>query len=207
MTDVAAVVLAAGSGSRLASAVPKPLVEVGGRPLVAYAIDAAMESGLRPCVLVVGHASMTVADIAPKGVTVIRARGHRRGISNSLRAALEFLEGYAQIGAACVGLGDQPLVDAPAYRRLAEAYTDGATLAVATYDGVRANPVLIARSLWAEARKLKGDEGARTLMEIHGVLEVPCDGCGNPRDIDTAEDIDVVEAIMKSQRLADQGDE
>jgi CTP:molybdopterin cytidylyltransferase MocA len=48
-------------------------------------------------------------------------------------------------------VGDQPAVGAEAYRRLARAYDAGATLAVATYDGRRQNPVLIARSL-ARAR-------------------------------------------------------
>jgi molybdenum cofactor cytidylyltransferase len=88
-----------------------------------------------------------------------------------------------------VGLTDQPQVGADAYRRLAAVHADGAELAVATYAGVRGNPVLIARSLWAEAGKLEGDVGARQLMRDHDVVEVPCDGTGNAVDVDTAQDL------------------
>jgi len=193
---VAVAVLAAGSGSRLGGPTAKPIVALGGRPLMAYALDAALGSGLRPCVLVVGHRASAVADVAPQGVTVVRARGFRRGISASLRAAIDFLEGYPQVGAVCVGLADQPLVGDEAYRRLAAAYDDGATLAVATYASVRANPVLLARSRWPEAKALDGDEGARALMRANAVVEVPCDGTGDPRDVDTADDLRAVEAMM-----------
>ena len=72
------------------------------------------------------------------------------------------------------------------------AHEDGATLAVATYAGVRGNPVMLARSLWPEARRLDGDEGARVLMRSHPVVEVACDGTGRPDDVDTLEDLQAV---------------
>lgn len=192
-------VLAAGRGSRVGaeSDVPKPLLELGGRPLVAWALDAAMASGLRPAVLVVGYRARAVEQAVPQGVTVVRARGWRDGIARSLRAALVALEGWAQVGAVCIGLADQPCVGPESYRRLASAYEDGAALAVATYDGVRGNPVLVARSLWPEARRLDGDEGARVLMRSHPVVEVPCDGTGRPDDVDTIEDLQRVEHLVQ----------
>jgi molybdenum cofactor cytidylyltransferase/nicotine blue oxidoreductase len=170
-----------------------------GRPLVSWALDAAMASGLRPVVLVVGHRARAVEAVAPQGVTVVRARGWRHGIARSLRAGLGALEGWAQINAVCVGLADQPRVGSEAYRRLAAAYDDGATLAVATYGGVRGNPVLIARSLWPEARRLDGDEGARVLMRTHPVVEVACDGTGLPDDVDTVEDLRTIEQGLQQE--------
>jgi molybdenum cofactor cytidylyltransferase/nicotine blue oxidoreductase len=106
-----------------------------------------------------------------------------------LRAALKELDGYVQVQAVCIGLADQPLVGPEAYRRLAAAHAEGAELAVATYGGQRGNPVLLARSLWPEARALDGDEGARVLMGTHPPVEVPCDGTGDPGDVDTLEDL------------------
>ena len=186
---VAVAILAAGRGSRLAADVPKPLAELRGRPLVSWALDAATASGLRPVVLVVGHGGGAVARAAPEGVIVVRSRWWRRGISRSLRAALEALEPWARVGAVCVGLADQPFVGPDAFRRLADAHKHGATLAVATYRGKRGNPVLLARSLWAEARRLKGDVGARALMDDHHVVEVDCTDTGDPNDIDTLDDL------------------
>src|SRR5262249_59266333 len=130
---------------------------------------------------------------APGGVMVGGARRWRRGIARSLRAALEALDPWAQVGAVCIGLADQPLVGADAYRRLAEAYRGGATLAVATYGGQRRNPVLLGRSVWDEARRLDGDVGARALMRDADVVGVDWTGTGSAADIDTLDDLKAAE--------------
>ncbi len=194
--DVAIAILAAGTGSRLGGATPKPLVELGGRPLMSYALDAALGAHLHPVLLVVGHRGGRVGDAAPAGVFVVRARGFRKGIAHSLRAALDALEGWPQVGAVCIGLADQPRVGAGAYHRLAAAYDAGAALAVATYGGSRGNPVLLARSLWPEARTLTGDEGARALMATRPVVEVACDDTGDPTDVDTIDALRVMERAL-----------
>jgi molybdenum cofactor cytidylyltransferase/nicotine blue oxidoreductase len=196
---VAIAVLAAGRGSRLGGDVPKPLLELCGRPLVSWALAAATASGLRPVVLIVGHGGGAVTRAATEGVLVIRSRRWRRGIARSLRAALDGLEPRAQVGAVCVGLADQPLVGPDAYRRLAGVYRDGATLAVATYRGRRGNPVLLARPIWAEARRLDGDVGARALMDHHDVVEVDCTDTGTPADVDTLDNLREVERLLEAR--------
>ena len=196
--DVAIAVLAAGRGSRLGGDVPKPLVELRARPLVSWALDAATTSGLRPVVLVVGHHGGAVARVAPEGVVVVRSRRWRRGIARSLRAALGALEPWAQVGAVAVGLADQPLVGPDAYRRLAGAYRDGARLVMATYHGQRRNPVLLARTMWAQARELDGDEGARVLMDDEAV-EVDCTDTGSAADVDTLDDLREAERLLEAR--------
>jgi len=196
--DVAIAVLAAGRGSRLGGDVPKPLVELHGRPLVSWALDAATTSGLRPVVLVVGHHGDAVARVAPEGVVVVRSHRWRRGIARSLRAALEALEPWAQVGAVAVGLADQPLVGPDAYRRLAEAYREGASLAMATYQGQRRNPVLLGRTMWANARQLDGDAGARVLMD-EGAVEVDCTDTGSAADVDTLGDLREAERLLEAK--------
>ena len=82
-----------------------------------------------------------------------RAATGTTGIApTALHAALDALEAYAEVDAVCIGLADQPLRrrrGVPAAR--ARRTTTGADLAVATYGGVRGNPVLLGRALWAEA--------------------------------------------------------
>ncbi len=187
--SVAIAVLAAGRGSRLGDE-PKPLALLRGRPLVEWALDAALASGLHPVWLVTGYQARHVADAAPQGVDVVHNRHWRRGIASSLRCALSAIAPYPQVSAVCVGLADQPRVGAEAYQRLAAAHVQGAELAVATYGGVRGNPVLLARSLWAEADELEGDVGARQLMQRHAVVEVPCDSTGSAVDVDTPQDLE-----------------
>ncbi len=189
---VAAAVLAAGRGSRLGGRTPKPLAELRGRPLVCWALDAATGADTHPVLLVVGRGHRAVAAAAPAGVEIVRSTHWRRGIAHSLRAALTALTATPAT-AVCVGLADQPRVGADAYRRLIAAHEHGATLAVATYHGTRANPVLLGRSLWPDAATLHGDVGARALMRDHDVVEVDCTGTGDPADVDTLDDLRALE--------------
>ena len=197
--------LAAGRGLRFGGEIPKPLLELGGRPLVLHAVAAALGSGLAPVVVVVSDERIAAAVGAGVRGAVVVARNPapERGISSSLHAALHALEADASIAGVVVGLADQPLVGSDAYRRVAGALDGGAQLAVATYGGVRGNPVLVGRAHWGEALALEGDEGARVLLRRHGAVEVPCDGTGEPADIDTPEDLIALEKVWRSQTASE----
>ena len=201
----AAAVLAAGRGSRLGGDASKPLLEWRGRPLVAWALDAALASGLAPVVVVVGYRADEVAR-AVRSRTSRGSRAHvtadlellagdveildnpewEEGIASSLRVVLTVLSPRPEVDAVCVGLADQPLVGEEAYRRVAA--TDG-ELVVPTYDGQPGNPVKLARSLWREALELRGDVGARALARDRAV-RIDCTGTGSAADVDTLEDLE-----------------
>jgi len=76
------VVLAAGFGSRLGSAesgVPKPLIDVAGKPLVAHALDQALAAGCAQAVIVIGHEGERVRDAverlhSPLAITFVENR-------------------------------------------------------------------------------------------------------------------------------------
>jgi CTP:molybdopterin cytidylyltransferase MocA len=167
-----------------------------GRPLVSWALDAALASGLQPVLLAVGARGDDVAAVAPAGVDVVRSERWHEGIAHSLRAVLTALDRHGSVTAACVGLADQPRIGADAYRRLAAAHGDGAELAVATYASERGNPVLVGRSLWPAAQRLEGDVGARALMRERQLVEVDCTGTGDARDVDTLDDLRALEEEM-----------
>jgi len=194
----AALILAAGAGSRLAASgadvVAKPLLEWHGTTLVDAALTAAREGGCAPVVLVVGHRGDAVARRAGPDVRVVEAPDWADGISASLRAGLTALAADP-VDAVCVGLADQPRIGAEAYgllREVADLVPD-APIAVAVYGGVRGNPVLLRRAVWAEACALTGDAGARQLMGEHTVVEVDCTGTGHPADVDTLGDLQALD--------------
>lgn len=174
---------------------PKPLLALGGIPLVTHALRAALGSGVGPVLVVASDARVAAVVEAP--VAVVRTDDPARGIAASLHAAIAAAAPHA--GALIVGLADQPLVGPGAYRRLAAAHHAGAELAVATYGGTPGNPVLLGRSSFAEARSLRGDIGARPLLRRHGATEVPCDGTGDPADVDTPDDLARLEARWGSR--------
>jgi molybdenum cofactor cytidylyltransferase len=199
------VVLAAGRGLRFGGDTPKPLVSFHGQPLVMHAVGAATRSGLAPVVVVVSDdrvAATLESRAGGAAVQLVRNDAPERGIASSLHAALRRLEPDETVDAVVVGLADQPLVGADAYRRVAHAYDDGARLAVATYGGARGNPVLIGRAHWREALALAGDEGARVLLRKHGAVEVPCDGTGESTDVDTPEDLAALESRTSKNDLS-----
>ena len=89
-----AVILAAGLGSRLrgeASSVAKPLVPLGGRPLIAHTLDGLAVSGVDEVVVVTGHRSAEVMDVVrvwtELPVTFVPNPYYQREASLSLRAA------------------------------------------------------------------------------------------------------------------------
>lgn len=167
-----------------------------GRPLVAHALDAARDGGCAPVALVVSDERVAAA--AGPDVVLVRNDAPERGIASSLQRALQYFEADDTVPALVVGLADQPLVGAAAYRSVAAAFDAGARLAYATYGGERGNPVLLGREHWSEAMTLTGDEGARVLFRRHGGVAVPCGDAGAAADVDTPQDLAELESRWRS---------
>ncbi|MBK5224194.1 MAG: nucleotidyltransferase family protein [Acidimicrobiia bacterium] len=179
----AGVVLAAGGGTRFAGDGHKLLAPFRGRPVVAHVVDAVCAAGFDEVIVVTG--AVDLAGLLPSTVTVVENEAWALGQAGSLQVALA-AAGAAGHDAVVVGLGDQPLIGADAWRSVA---TSESPIAVATYDGARRNPVRLHRSIWP-LLPTDGDQGARGLMLVRPdlVAEVPCQG--SPVDIDTVEDLD-----------------
>jgi CTP:molybdopterin cytidylyltransferase MocA len=180
---IAAVVLAAGGGSRFVGETGKLLAPFRGRPLVSWAVDAALGAELDETVVVTGAVDLSAA--LPPDITLLHNEAWASGMASSLRVGLDWCERRGHV-AAVVGLGDQPLVPTEAWRAVA-AWT-GAPIAVATYSGRRRNPVKLDSSVWCLV-PVTGDQGARVVMSSRPALvrEVAC--AGDPADVDTVEDL------------------
>jgi CTP:molybdopterin cytidylyltransferase MocA len=180
---VAGLVLAAGAGRRYG--MPKALVEYDGSLLVERAVRTA-RAVCDPVLVVLGAAADEVrarADL--EGAVAVTNRDWATGMASSLRTGLETLRARpGSIGAALVVLVDMPGMTPAALERMARQAGPGA-LAVATYAGVRAHPVLLGREHWAGvAGTATGDEGARRYLAAHEVTEVDCTGLADPADLD-----------------------
>ena len=186
----AAVILAAGAGTRFASGDPgatpgaKLLRVVRGHPLVLWSILPALAAGLDEVAVVGGAADLST--VVPPGVTLLENPRWASGQASSLRVALAWCEqrGHRQ---AVIGLGDTPGLTAQAWRAVADA-PDGAII-FATYDGRRGHPVRLDAEVWGLVAAT-GDEGARSVARAHPelVVQVACDG--DPTDVDTVADLE-----------------
>jgi len=214
-TKVAGVLLAAGEGSRLGR--PKALVELAGQTLAERGVRLLQAGGADPILIVTGAVPVTpVTPVESGQIRMVHNERWRTGMGSSLCAALLALSetglsetglsetGLSEVGAAVVALADQPLVGAAAVARLIAAYRDGASVAVAAYDGRPRNPVLLAREHWPEIlATATGDQGARAFLRSRAdlVTLIECGDTGRPDDIDTAEDLERV-ARLASEHSA-----
>lgn len=120
--DFAAIVLAAGKGTRMKSARAKVLHELAGRALVTYPVEAALGAGAGRVVAVVGYDRSKVEVVLKErfGERVITAlQFEQRGTGDAARCGFEALGNFA--GWLVVLYGDCPLLTSRALRALLEA--------------------------------------------------------------------------------------
>lgn len=189
---VSALVLAAGRSARMGRT--KQLLLLAGRPLLLHVVETALRSKVDEVVVVLGHDAREVQRALGSidGARFVVNSDYASGQASSLRVGLDALDRRSR--AAVVLLGDQPDVTAEDIDRVVGRYRASGKLAArATYDTehgpVAGHPTVIGRALWAEARALKGDTGARAMLGRYDrqVLRVAM-GKPPPSDIDTPAD-------------------
>ncbi len=112
----AIVIMAAGKGTRLKSRHPKVLHEVGGKPLLAHIVAAALQVVPAQDVLaIVGHeAERVIEAMRGTGIGFVRQEP-QRGTGHALMCAAPALSGYDRV---IVLSGDAPLITAETIRML-----------------------------------------------------------------------------------------
>jgi len=130
MTARAAVILAAGQGTRMKSPLPKMLHKVGGRTLLDRAIDVAEALECERIVVVVGARGPEVADHVRKrlGDGAIAVQDQPLGSGHAVLAAREALAGFD--GDVVFGNGDHPLMTAATLEALFDLRASGADVGV-----------------------------------------------------------------------------
>lgn len=117
VTPVAAVVLAAGLGTRMRSSMPKVLHPIGGRPMLAHLLASLEAAGVSRIVVVVGNGMDAVTDACRPHQTVVQ---HDR--LGTAHAALQAMAALADFdGDILVLNGDNPLIPADTVRALIDA--------------------------------------------------------------------------------------
>lgn len=109
-TGLAAVILAAGKGTRMKSAAPKVLHPICGQPMLRYPIAAAQQAGFEQIAVVVGHqAEMVTQAFSGEKVHWVE-QTEQLGTGHALLCAAEALPGFT--GTLLLLCGDVPLLQA-----------------------------------------------------------------------------------------------
>lgn len=205
--EVAGLLLAAGSGSRLGR--PKALLaDAAGVTFLERALHVLQAGGCDPVYVVLGAGRDDVRPHVPVGVHVVVAEDWAEGMGTSLRAGLGAVtDAEPAVTAVVVMLVDTPGAGADVVRRLVGSAVAGqpaattapgtvaSALARAAYDGVPAHPVLIGRDhWWGVTESAGGDRGARDYLQAHRTAAVECGDIGSGADIDTLGALDAWQA-------------
>jgi len=189
MSRFGAIVLAAGVARRMQGP-NKLLLNVRGRPLVAYAIDAACASRAERVVLVTGRDCDAVAAAGPAHPKLRLTHNDtpETGLARSLQLGLAQL---TEMDAVAVLLGDMPCVTPEIVDALFAAWTPAHYAAVPTLEVEIGNPVVLSRAAMLDCAALTGDRGARKLIEAHAneIARIPIETRAIFADIDEPEDL------------------
>lgn len=117
---VAAVVLAAGKGTRMKSAIPKVLHSACGKPLLAWPVEAVIAAGAAPVVVVTGHGKEHVEGAVAGRFPAVRMahQGEQKGTGHAAQIAMGALEGVT--GTVLIVYGDCPLLTSSSLSALVE---------------------------------------------------------------------------------------
>jgi len=185
---IAAIVLAAGTSSRMGK--PKQTLPVSGKPMLERVIDVYRNSNVDAVFVVLGaNAAYVRRGVRFHKEKVVMNPLYKKGMSGSLRLGLRAAKREAD--AVIVALGDQPFLSSGTVNRMIEVYSKTkAPVVVPVYRGVRGNPVLFDSSLFPEIMQIRGDKGAKSVVQRHqdGLKEVAVEDRGILVDIDTPSD-------------------
>ncbi len=192
-TRCAAIVLAAGSSSRLGQA--KQLVRLGddpdGETLLERTIRIAAAAGLRPIYVVAQERDAlerAAASLDDGNVIWVENTHAAEGMAASIRLGVRAAK-PAAVGVVVLAC-DQPAVTAEHLVRLAQG---GDYVVASAYAARRGVPAYFPRNAFAALMALSGDTGARGLLQQANAIALP-DG---EIDIDTPEDLDAARRLFR----------
>ncbi len=181
----AVILLAAGGSSRIG--LPKQLLQLHGKSLLRRAVETALSAQPAEVVAVLGFESDRMKhELDDLPVHLVLNSHWHEGVASSIRQGLAALP--ASIEAAVMMLCDQPLIDSSHIKALIAACGKEKPISATAYENIVGVPACYARSVFPELLELRGDAGAkkviqRDLSRVH-TISFPEAGI----DIDTLKD-------------------
>ena len=190
MSGSAAVIQAAGKGSRFHSGQYKLLSLIDGEPMILRTLSPVLRAGFDEVVVVIGcHAPEMRRTLLDYPVRVVENPDWELGQSTSLKAGIRAVQSSSE--RACMLLGDQPFLrEETLWDLLAASEAHPLDVIVPFFQGRRGNPIVVPAFRYPLLLELtSGDTGGRRLLETVGYRPAATGDPGVLRDIDTVEDI------------------
>jgi molybdenum cofactor cytidylyltransferase len=181
-------ILAGGDGSRFGPE-SKLIQELGGRPLLEYAVCAMCDvPAIDQIIVVLGaHAEEVRARVRFGRAEPVVCEQWSLGMSETLRFGLDALRPANRV---VVMLGDSPTVTASVIERFVSAEPGSR----AVYRGRPGHPAVLGASHIERLRSLAGDQGARGLLDGP---TIECSDLCSGVDVDTPGDLELLRAALR----------
>jgi molybdenum cofactor cytidylyltransferase len=166
--NIGVVILAAGASTRLGK--PKQLLKFKCKSLLQNSIDAAVHSDADSTIIVLGaNAEQISNEIDRSGITILVNKEWEEGMASSVRNGLnELLFISPATDAVIFVVCDQPHVSSDLINDLINTQKQtGKPIVTCNYGETIGPPALFYKSLFDELMKLKGDAGARKIIQHH----------------------------------------
>lgn len=154
MSERVAVVMAAGKGTRMKSELPKVLLEVCGRPMIHYVVDALTRGGIGRVVVVVGYRGELVRQsLADRPEVEFVEQTEQHGTGHAVMMTREVLADFD--GPVLVVAGDSPMLQSESVARLLQEFQEHRPACILG-TGYKDNPHGLGRVLRDEQRRFVG---------------------------------------------------
>ncbi|MBE1556102.1 nucleotidyltransferase family protein [Sporosarcina limicola] len=199
---IAGIYLAAGNSSRMGS--DKLALPVGTMTVGSLALETALKSLLDEVYIITNTAEAKWLPDAMKSnekVTILTCSTANDGQSESLRCGIEQAQ-IEQMDAVIVMLADQPFITVQMLEKMITCMKKNPScrFVATTYEQTITPPVLFSSAMYPDLLKLRGDKGARALLQGDFLQTGKLYPCTDKRlvfDIDTKEDYQVLKSIEK----------
>ena len=162
---ISAILLAAGQSKRM-NGENKLTKEIQGIPLIKLSVKNILASSINELIIVLGHQKEIIEKLIDKNkkIKFVFNKNFESGMASSIKTGLNHLSEKTEAFFIC--LADMPMVNHDIYNQLIKS-KDNKEIIVPTYKGQQGNPVLFDKSMKEKVLDIKGDVGAKKILELN----------------------------------------
>ena len=162
---ISAILLAAGQSKRM-NGENKLTKKIQDIPLIKHSVKNILFSSVDELIVVLGHQKEIIEKLIDKNekIKIIFNKDFESGMASSIKTGLDNLSEKSEAFFIC--LGDMPMISHDIYNQLIKS-KDNKEIIVPSYKGQQGNPVLFDNSMKEKVLDIKGDVGAKKILELN----------------------------------------
>ena len=185
---ISAILLAAGQSKRMKgeNKLTKKIQDI---PLIKLSIKNILNSNIDEIFIILGYQKEIIQKIIGKNdkIKFFFNENYESGIASSIKIGVSKLSEKTDAFFIC--LGDMPMVNKNVYNQLIKSKSDKEII-IPTYKGKQGNPILFSKSIKEKIMNIKGDVGAKKILELNKdkILNVEINNQSVKKDFNTKDD-------------------